>query len=205
MTIRLTFDVKSDEYLVWQGQVVMSRSEEPYFRKLFERIAQDLRPRRVLEIGFGLGISAHLIQHYLQPAEHHIVEIDTGIYADLVEFARGRPGVVPCPGNWRSSYLPTPFDLVFYDPFDYFPEPDDAVTESTLLRRLVGAEGALCHPHFGDGPPRTIRGFRTVILERFLVPEIAMADGTRCGHAAALLCFPDEVFHPSGSSASPPA
>jgi hypothetical protein len=196
MTIRLTFDVKTDEYLVWQGQVVMSRSEEPYFRQLFERVAQDQRPKRVLEIGFGLGISAHLIQHYLHPAEHHIVEIDTGIYADLVEFARGRPGVVPCPGDWRSASLAAPFDFVFYDPFDYLSEPDDVATESSLLRRLVNKEGVLCHPHFGDGPPRALPGFRTVILDRFLVPEIDMADGTRCGHAAALLCIPEEMTHP---------
>lgn len=190
-TISLTFDVKTDDYLVWQGQVVMSRSEEPYFRQLFERLAKDRRPTRVLEIGFGLGISADLVQHYLHPAEHHIVEIDTGIYADLVQFASARPGVVPCPGDWRSASLAAPFDLVFYDPFDYSSEPDDVVSEASLLRRLVGTEGTLCHPHFGDGPPRTLPGFRTVILERFLVPEIDMADGTHCGHAAALLCFPD--------------
>ncbi len=190
-TISLTFDVKTDDYLVWQGQVVMSRSEEPYFRQLFERLAKDRRPARVLEIGFGLGISANLVQHYLHPAEHHIVEIDTGIYADLVQFAIARPGVMPCPGDWRTASLAAPFDLVFYDPFDYSFEPYDVVSEASLLRRLVGIEGALCHPHFGDGLPRTLPGFRTVVLEQFLVPEIDMADGTRCSHAAAVLCFPE--------------
>ncbi|ALU91421.1 hypothetical protein Hrubri_4275 [Herbaspirillum rubrisubalbicans M1] len=190
-TISLTFDVKNDDYLVWQGQVVMSRSEEPYFRQLFERLAKDLQPKRVLEIGFGLGISADLVQHYLRPVEHHIVEIDTGLYADLVQFASTRRGVVPCLGDWRRASLAPPFDLVFYDPFDYSSEPDDIVCETSLLRRLVAKEGALCHPHFGDGPPRILPGFQTVILERFLVPEIDMADGTRCGHAAAVLCFPD--------------
>ncbi|AKU11312.1 hypothetical protein AzCIB_1410 [Azoarcus sp. CIB] len=190
-TTSLTFDVKTDDYLVWQGQMVMSRSEEPYFRQLFERLARDLRPTRVLEIGFGLGISADLIQRYLHPAEHHIVEIDTGIYADLVQFANARPGVVPRLGDWRSASLAAPFDLLFYDPFDYSSEPHDVVSEASLLRRLVSGEGALCHPHFGDGPPRTLPGFRSVILERFLVPEIDMADGTRCGHAAVVLCYPD--------------
>lgn len=190
-TTSLTFDVKTEDYLVWQGQVVMSRSEQPYFRQLFERLSKHLRPKRVLEIGFGLGISAELIQSYLRPAEHHIAEIDTGIYADLVQFASARSGVVPCSGDWRSAPLAAPFDLVFYDPFDYFPEPDDAISEANALRRLVGPEGALCHPHFGDGNPRALHGFRTVILERFLVPQIDMADGTRCGHAAALLCFPN--------------
>ena len=190
-TISMTFDVTNDDYLVWEGQVVMSRSEEPYFRKLFERIARDRLPARVLEIGFGLGISARQIQHHLHPVEHHIVEIDTGIYADLEQFASTRPGVMPHAADWRRLVLAAPFDLVFYDPFDYSSEPEDAVVEASLLRQPLGTEGALCHPHFGDGPPRTLPGFRTVILERFLVPEIEMADGTRCCHAAALLCFPD--------------
>ncbi|UVH55166.1 class I SAM-dependent methyltransferase [Variovorax paradoxus] len=191
-TTSLTFDVKTDDYLIWQGQVVMSRSEHPYFCQLFECLAKDLRPTRVLEIGFGLGISADLIQHYLHPAEHHIVEVDTGIYADLVQFASAQTGVVPYLGDWRSTSLPAPFDLVFYDPFDYSSEPDDVVSEASLLRRLVGNEGALCHPHFGDGLPRSLPGFQTAILERFLVPEIEMADGTHCGHAAAVLCFSEK-------------
>ena len=188
----LTFDVKTADRLIWQGQVVMSRSEAPYFDELFERVAQVVRPQRVLEIGFGLGISADLIQRRLQPTEHHIVEIDTGIYADLVRFTGDHRGVVACLGDWRSAPLAAPFDLVFYDPFNYTEELDDPVREAGLLRRLVRNGGALCHPHFGDGPPRVLPGFRTVVLKRFKVPEIDMADGTHCGHAAAVLCYPDD-------------
>lgn len=190
-TTSLTFDVKTADRLIWQGQVVMSRSEAPYFGELFDRVAQVVRPARVLEIGFGLGISADLIQRRLQPAEHHIVEIDTGIYAGLVRFAGDHRGVLACLGDWRSAPLAAPFDLVFYDPFDYTEEPDDAVREASLLRRLVGNGGALCHPHFGNGPPRVLPGFRTIVLERFKVPKIDMADGTNCRHAAAVLCYPE--------------
>ena len=187
----LTFDVKNDDYLVWQGQIVMSRSEEPYFRQLFACLAKKLRPKRILEVGFGLGISADLIQHYLCPAEHHIVEIDKGIYADLLQFAGERFGIFSYLGDWRSTSLATPFDLVFYDPFDYSSDPDDMISEASLLRQLVGTTGVVCHPHFGDGPPRILEGFQTVILERFLVPEIEMADRSCCRHAAAVLCFPE--------------
>jgi hypothetical protein len=188
----LTFDVKTADRLVWQGKVVMSRSEAPYFGELFERVAQVVRPARVLEIGFGLGISAELIQRRLQPAEHHIVEIDTGIYADLVRFADDHRGVLACLGDWRSAPLAAPFDLVFYDPFDYTEEADDAVRKAGLLRSLVGRQGKLCHPHFGDGPPRVLPGFRTVVLQRFTVPSIDMSDGTRCEQAAAVLCYPED-------------
>lgn len=142
-------------------------------------------------VWFGLGISADLIQHYLCPAEHHIVEIDKGIYADLLQFAGERFGIFSYLGDWRSTSLATPFDLVFYDPFDYSSDPDDMISEASLLRQLVGTTGVVCHPHFGDGPPRILEGFQTVILERFLVPEIEMADRSCCRHAAAVLCFPE--------------
>ncbi|MBH9553996.1 hypothetical protein [Inhella gelatinilytica] len=189
-TTSLTFDVKTSDRLIWQGQVVMSRSEAPYFRELFSCVAQVVRPTRVLEIGFGLGISAGLIQQHLRPIEHHIAEIDTGIYGDLVQFAVQHPGVQPCLGDWRTAALAAPFDLVFYDPFDFTDAPDDVGMEAQLLRRLVGIDGVLCHPHFGDGPTRELPGFRTVVLSRFPVPHIEMADGTQCEHAAALLCYP---------------
>jgi hypothetical protein len=189
-SIKLTFDTKDDDYLVWQGQVVMSRSEEPYLRKLFERVSMELRPTRVLEIGFGLGISAGLIQEHLRPAEHSIVEIDSGIYADLVRFAQDRPGLVSHLGDWRNAPIPVPFDFVFYDPFAYSMEPEDDDQEAKLLLGLVGKAGVLCHPHFGDGPVRPLPGFRNVVLERLEVPDITMADGSLCDRAAVVLCYP---------------
>ena len=137
-----------------------------------------------------LQVDAGLIQQHLRPTEHHIVEIDTAIYADLVQFAQGRSGVVSCPGDWRNVSLAAPFDFVFYDPFDYSSEPYDEVREAGLLLGLVGSGGVLCHPHFGNGPARTLPGFLTVVLEQFSVPEITMADGSRCACAAAVLCYP---------------
>jgi hypothetical protein len=187
----------------------MSRSEEPYVRQLFQRVALDLRRARVLEIRFGLGISAGLIQQYLQPAEHHIGEIDTGIYADVVRFARQWPGVMAILGDWRCARLPVPFDFVFYDPFDYFGEWEAVDSEARLLRGLVGTSGVLCHPHFGDGPPRSLPGFRNAVVEQFTVPEIVMADGLSCNRAAKqsenrghALVLRIELRTPSSSSAS---
>lgn len=168
------------------------RSRQAYMQMLFQRVALELRPARILEIGFGLGISARLIQQYLQPAEHHIAEIVSGIFADLVRFAGQRPGVMAPLGDWRCASLQAPFVFVFYDPFDYFSERQDVDTEASLLRGLVGRDGVLCHPHFGDGPARSLPGFRNVIVERFAVPPIAMADGSSCDRAAAVLCYPTD-------------
>jgi hypothetical protein len=76
-------------------------------------------------------------------------------------------------------------------PFSYFEEDGHSeVMEVKLLRTLTGPSGVLCHPHFGDGVPREIPGFRNVILEKYEAPPILMADGTHCRYAAAVLCYP---------------
>jgi len=191
MSIQLTFDLKNDDFIVWQGQIVMSRSEEPYFEELFKCLSNKLHVTRVLEIGFGLGISAGLIQRYLRPSEHHVVEIDNTIAIDLFEFARHHPSVKAVLGDWRHASLDEPYDFVFYDPFDYLGETEEHFCdEDQLLHKLVGTSGVLCHPHFGDGEPRSLSGFRSVVLKRFQVPSINMADGTSCEHAAVVLCYP---------------
>lgn len=191
MSIKVKFDLKNNDVIIWQGQVVMSRSEEPYFDKLFACIAKYMHPARVLEIGFGLGISAAFIQRYLQPVTHHIVEIDETIASDLKNFARHHISVVPIIGDWTCSKLDEPFDFVFFDPFDYFQKTTQRAREETqLLLGLVGKSGVLCHPHFGDGEPRHLEGFNNVVLERFEVPSICMADGTYCEHCAVVLCYP---------------
>ena len=77
--IQLDFEKKTVDILIWKGQVVMSRSEEPYFKAIFSRLAS-LTPDKVLEIGFGLGISAELIQKYMEPQLHDIYEIESSIF-----------------------------------------------------------------------------------------------------------------------------
>jgi hypothetical protein len=188
---QLTFDHKDENLIVWQGQIVMSRSEQPYFEKLIGSISKKLHPVNVLEIGFGLGISADLIQRNLCPAMHLIVEIDAAIGEDLARFALGHRSVKAVLGDWREVRLDGPYDLIFYDPFDYTEvDKNRAHEEAELLRNLAGTSGVLCHPHFGDGEPRSLAGFRSVVLERFNVPKISMADRTFCEHCALVLCYP---------------
>ena len=187
----LTFDIKNKDILVWKGQIVMSRTEEPYFTKLFVAIAKKINPQRVLEIGYGLGISGRLIEEYLNPSIHDIVEIDESIYRDLEIFSASHPGVRPIVGDWRTIGLKECYDFIFFDPFDYFNEGRTRDSdEARLLHKLLNPNGHLCHPHFGDGNPREIPGFCTEIIEEFKVPPITMADGSYCDCAAAVLCHP---------------
>ena len=69
----------------------------------------------VLEIGFGLGISAGYIQS-LNPTTHTIIEIHPDIYAKLVIWAADKPNVIPVLGDWYDIQDTLgQFDGIFYD------------------------------------------------------------------------------------------
>ena len=65
--MEIKFDKFDSDIIVYNGNVVMTRKEEPYFNLLFSSL-KNLKPKRVLEVGYGLGISARLIQKYLKPS-----------------------------------------------------------------------------------------------------------------------------------------
>lgn len=168
----------------------MSRSEEYYFEMIFPKLS-NLQPNTVLEIGFGLGISAALIQKYLKPSKHDIVEIESSVFDDLERFSYRYPSVRAFAGDWRKIELEEKYDFIFYDPYDYFPQEVNSSkvgNKAMHLKNLLHPTGILCHPHFGDGDVPDLFGFNTVILDRMTVPQISMADGSFCEDVAI-------VFH----------
>ena len=198
-SIKLQFDEKNADILIWKGQVVMSRTEEPYFKAIFSRL-EYLKPNSVLEIGFGLGISADLIQKYMKPLLHDIYEIEKSIYIDLEKFAENHPLVRPHLGDWSKCSITQKYDFIFFDPFNYLDEEtlNGTVSHEELssvraenaerMRTLLNEKGILCHPHFGDGEVPDLPGFTTTIVERLKVSPIRMSDETYCEDAAV-------VFH----------
>jgi spermidine synthase len=150
----------------------------------------------VLEIGFGLGISASLIQEHLKPARHDIVEIEKGIYRDLERFAQANSSVHPYCGDWKQLTIDHRYDFIFYDPFDYSPNKHGAEEERSdtagRMKTLLNPDGVLCHPHFGDGDVPDLPGFTTVIVERLKVTPIRMADETSCEDVAIVFHRPEE-------------
>jgi spermidine synthase len=165
----------------------MSRGEEPYFSELFNKLAF-LQPTTVLEVGFGLGISAELIQQHLRPAFHDIVELDVGIFQDLKTFARGKQGVRSILGDWDTFKPEKQYDFIFFDTYDYFPANCSVevarAQKAKRARQLLTSNGVFCHPHFGDGDIPDLPGFETVVVERLQVPEFSVADGSKCEHVA---------------------
>jgi len=71
----------------------------------------------ILEFGFGMGISADLIQaHDIE--SHTIIEINDNIYDALVEWAKDKPNVIPVKGDWYDDIpIDRKYDGVFYDGF----------------------------------------------------------------------------------------
>jgi hypothetical protein len=193
--MRYRFEVKTPDLLVWKGNVVMSRGEAPFFEILFRRV-KHLNPENVLEVGFGLGISAGLIQKILKPRHHEIVEIDSSIYEDLRAFSRKRRGVRGVRGDFWTFKPRHKFDFIFYDGFNYPDEKSDTAEDekqyaadlADRVNALIRSGATLCWPHFGGDKPPQIPGFKITLHEKLKVPSYLLADGTYTTKAA-IVCW----------------
>jgi len=187
----LKFDEKTSSKLVYQGEVVMSATEKPYLQMLLSQF-ENTCPRAVLEVGFGLGISAEIIQKTIRPLEvHEIIEIESNLYLDLCAFSLSHPTVRPIYGDCYSYDFKRTYDFLFFDPYDY--EFSDVSTldenelmefyqskEVKLAHRLLTPGGILCHPFFGDASMPEIPGFELQNSGPINFQGILLWDGTIC-------------------------
>jgi len=91
-----------DERLDIDGHPVMQRWETPYMASLAKIATAE--GGRVLEIGFGMGISAGAIQKH-DIAEHVILEANADVFKRLQQFSKTSPHkVTPIgPGLWQDT------------------------------------------------------------------------------------------------------
>ena len=130
------------------GEIVMARDEEPYMHALASALTEAGGTGRVLEIGFGLGLSArHLTA--LGVRQHVVIEPNHGVFnASLVHAFEVAPrtAFTPVLGFWQevSPQLRTAaFDGILFDAFP------DAADESFFreARRLLRPGGVLTFFH----------------------------------------------------------
>ena len=174
------------------GWDVMSTWETPIMQKHADIVCAN--GGHILEFGFGMGISAGLIQEK-DIESHTIIEINDNIYNSLVEWAKDKPNVIPVKGDWYDD-IPTDrkYDGVFYDGFGdmlnkrYFPTRImQHCKEGTILtwyNNLLKEESQY------DGSVKTMnrteKGVPLGDLEQFKSPE-------RITYESVSLTIPDEA------------
>jgi predicted methyltransferase len=190
--MKLSFDVKTSREIVFRGHTVMSRAEQPYLKALINLLAKK-QIESVLEVGYGLGITAELIQETLRPAAHHIVEVEQSILNDCRQFCDRYTGASAIAGNYEEAVYPQKYDLLFFDPYDYelalnrVNERESYTREFnqevTLAQRVLRRGGYLCHAFFGDCPPPELTGFILHDFGLFTGTRIVTGPAQECSQA----------------------
>lgn len=99
------------------GHPVMEDWEDNYMKALADVAAG--RGGRVLELGYGMGISASYVQRH-DVTEHVIVEANAEVHERLCAFARSHPRVTPQFGFWQDLVETMPaasFDGILFDTY----------------------------------------------------------------------------------------
>lgn len=111
----------------------------------------------VLEIGFGMGISAHHIQSH-RVYKHFIVEANREVMSEATKFAQAASGlVIPIFGFWEevvTQFQEGSFDGILYDPYPSH-EADFAATRFDFVFeafRLLRPGGVFTHYTYQEQP-----------------------------------------------------
>lgn len=99
-------------------KAVMMDWEDPIMAAHAQYVAEN--GGNILEIGYGLGISANYIQSY-RPKSHTIVEIHPEIASQARSWSKSGEGITVLEGDWfkltKEIQANAPYDGIFYDAY----------------------------------------------------------------------------------------
>jgi len=109
---RIYFEIEDDGKVIYTGDVMM-RWEDELMKKHADIVCHN--GGDILEIGFGMGISADHIQAN-NPRSHTIIELHPQIIEKAKEWAKDKPNVTIVEGGWYEE-MPKlgKYDGVFFD------------------------------------------------------------------------------------------
>jgi len=123
--------------LVIDGQQVMQKWEAPVMVAMAKVVAESHGD--VLEVGFGMGLSASEIQRH-GVRSHTIVESNKGVIAELERWRARYPGrdIRVVPGRWQEvAFEPGSFDGIL---FDAYPVNESEFNDSVIESITFAAE-----------------------------------------------------------------
>jgi predicted O-methyltransferase YrrM len=172
-----------DEHeLVISGQQVMQAWETPLMDAMADAIASP--ERDVLELGFGMGISATALQRR-GVRSHTIVEPNADVLERGREWAAGFPDadIRFVEGRWQ-EVLPElgQFDAIFYDTYPITEDEFLAVVKTPFPIDFLEAAPALLRPggvltHYTNEIDSLSRWHQRVLLRGFTSFTVSVVDG----------------------------
>lgn len=122
----------TEKGLIYKGNILMYKDELEPIKEGARLICEKIKPKSVIEIGFGYGWTADVFQDY-GVLTHIIIEANKGIWQKGIEWAKQRNKdmkILPKSrleliyGFWQDvNDLTDEFDLIYYDPYELFEQP----------------------------------------------------------------------------------
>jgi hypothetical protein len=88
----------SKTHLTIEGHPVMEAWETPYMHALADKVSGP--GGHMLEVGFGMAISATQVQSHPKVTKHTILEINEDVYNTALEWKKSHPTANPMLGPW---------------------------------------------------------------------------------------------------------
>lgn len=103
--------------IVIADETIMFANEEVYIKESIRQICQRIRPRKVIELGYGLGYTTQQFQDN-GVEKHIIIEPNKFLYNKAVEWARGKRGITVINDRWQNARVEGEFDFLYDDTFE---------------------------------------------------------------------------------------